>query len=259
MGGGLPHIQDCLALQMMRPIFSDIMTHLLPFPSDVAVGVVEEQADYQLRQRPARLGGQRLPLWRLLQGVVRDGEQIELKCLGWRGMDISPIRVASAQCCARFRRLRWGGRGGRHIPQQRRQGAQHSNIDAGSSANPPGDNCRPIEHPSRHFQPTIGCPTRETATENISAGLLDHLMNMHQASGPRMPRIRSSCSGSRGRSVVVLYNTGRPHSALDGATPREAYRAGRPVDMMDKARASPTSPQALQQQKAFNANVSLAA
>ena len=58
---------------------------------------------------------------------------------------------------------------------------------------------------------------------------------------------------------IDFYNTGRPHSALDGATPREAYRAGRPVDMMDKARALPTSPQALQQQKAFNTNVSLAA
>ena len=58
---------------------------------------------------------------------------------------------------------------------------------------------------------------------------------------------------------IDFYNTGRPHSALDGATPREAYRAGRPVDMMDKARALPTSPQALQQQKAFNTSVSLAA
>ena len=51
---------------------------------------------------------------------------------------------------------------------------------------------------------------------------------------------------------IDFYNTGRPHSALDGATPREAYRAGRPVDMMDKAHALPTYPQAQQQQKAFN-------
>lgn len=58
---------------------------------------------------------------------------------------------------------------------------------------------------------------------------------------------------------IDFYNTGRPHSALDGATPREAYHAGRPVDMMDKARALPTSPQALQQQEAFNTNVSVAA
>ena len=58
---------------------------------------------------------------------------------------------------------------------------------------------------------------------------------------------------------IAFYNTERPHSALDGATPAEAYATKQPVDMMDKARALPTSPQALQQQKASNANVSLAA
>src|SRR5260370_7386784 len=31
---------------------------------------------------------------------------------------------------------------------------------------------------------------REAATENLSASLLNHLMNMDQASGPRMPRIK---------------------------------------------------------------------
>jgi putative transposase len=58
---------------------------------------------------------------------------------------------------------------------------------------------------------------------------------------------------------IAFYNTERPHSALDGATPAEAYSAGRPVDMMDKADALPTSPQAQQQQKAFNAIEVLAA
>ena len=58
---------------------------------------------------------------------------------------------------------------------------------------------------------------------------------------------------------IAFYNTERPHSALDGATPAEAYSAGRPVDMMDKARALPTSPQAQQQQKAFNVIEVLAA
>jgi putative transposase len=43
-----------------------------------------------------------------------------------------------------------------------------------------------------------------------------------------------------------FYNTERPHSALDGQTPAEAYTVGRPVDMMDKAGALPTSPQAQQ-------------
>ena len=48
---------------------------------------------------------------------------------------------------------------------------------------------------------------------------------------------------------IGFYNAERPHSALDGQTPAEAYGAGRPVDMMDKADALPTSPQAQQQQQ----------
>ena len=50
---------------------------------------------------------------------------------------------------------------------------------------------------------------------------------------------------------MTFYNAERPHSALGGATPAEAYASGRPMDMMDKARALLTSPQAQQQQKAF--------
>ena len=51
---------------------------------------------------------------------------------------------------------------------------------------------------------------------------------------------------------IDFYNTERPHSALAGHTPTEAYGAGRPGDMMDKARALPTSPQAQQQQDVIN-------
>jgi putative transposase len=51
------------------------------------------------------------------------------------------------------------------------------------------------------------------------------------------------------REWIDFYNGDRPHSALGGRTPAEAYGAGRPVDMMDKADALPTSPQAQQQQK----------
>ncbi len=58
---------------------------------------------------------------------------------------------------------------------------------------------------------------------------------------------------------IAFSNTERPHSALDGATPAEAYATKRPVDMMNKARALPTSPQAQQQQKAFNMNGIMAA
>ena len=41
---------------------------------------------------------------------------------------------------------------------------------------------------------------------------------------------------------IDFYNAERPHSALAGATPAEAYGAGRPVDMMDKPDGLPTSP-----------------
>src|SRR5258708_5756081 len=60
----------------------------------------------------------------------------------------------------------------------------------GSGANTPCRASRPIEHPGRNLQPSRSCPTREAATENLSASLLNHLMNMDQASGPRMPRIK---------------------------------------------------------------------
>ena len=49
---------------------------------------------------------------------------------------------------------------------------------------------------------------------------------------------------------IGFYNSERPHSALGGQTPAEAYRGEPPVDMMDKPlRALPTSPQAQQQQQ----------
>jgi transposase InsO family protein len=58
---------------------------------------------------------------------------------------------------------------------------------------------------------------------------------------------------------IAFYSTERPHSALDGATPAEAYSASRPVDMMDKAPALPTYPQAKPQQKASKMIEALAA
>src|ERR1700737_3504231 len=105
-------------------------------------------------------------------------------------MDISPIRVVRAQCCARIPTLRWCAPNRRHILQQRCQGGEHRKVNIGSGANTPGRAGRPIEHPGRNLQPSPGCPTREAATENLSARLLNHLMNMDQASCPRMPRIK---------------------------------------------------------------------
>jgi putative transposase len=68
------------------------------------------------------------------------------------------------------------------------------------------------------------------------------------------------------RHWIAFYNSERPHTALNGATPAEAYAAGRPVDMtlllrrsLDNADALPTSPQGQQQRKAFEMNRVLAA
>jgi len=49
---------------------------------------------------------------------------------------------------------------------------------------------------------------------------------------------------------IAFYNSERPHSAMAGRTPAEAYAQQPPGDMVDKPlRALPTSPQAQQQQK----------
>ena len=49
---------------------------------------------------------------------------------------------------------------------------------------------------------------------------------------------------------IGFYNTERPHSALDGKIPAEAYRGNPPADMMDKPlRALPTPSQAQQQRQ----------
>lgn len=55
---------------------------------------------------------------------------------------------------------------------------------------------------------------------------------------------------------IDFYNTERPHSALAGRTPVEAYGAGQPMDMMDKPDGLPTSPPAQQpQQDVINRNL----
>jgi len=48
---------------------------------------------------------------------------------------------------------------------------------------------------------------------------------------------------------IGFYNTVRPHSALAGRTPAEAYGGDRPVDMMDKPDGLPASPPAQQQRQ----------
>src|SRR6202040_3405553 len=131
------------------------------------------------------------------------------------------------QCCGLIPQLRWCARNGRHILQQRCQGGEHRNVNIGSGANTPGRASGPIEHPGRNLQPARGCPTREAATENLSASLLNHLMNMDQASGPRMPRIKklvlrdpvgvpSSCCIMRYARIYPWRRTRRSRAPSNG-------------------------------------------
>ncbi len=63
----------------------------------------------------------------------------------------------------------------------------------------------------------------ERVIGSIRRECLDHVIVLN---APHLRRILSS--------YFDYYNTVRPHSALAGSTPAEAYGAGRPVDMMDK-------------------------
>jgi len=59
----------------------------------------------------------------------------------------------------------------------------------GNGARPaPAAGC-PIKHPGRDLKPTIAGSARQAAAANLSATLVDYLMNMDYASGPSMPRI----------------------------------------------------------------------
>jgi putative transposase len=61
--------------------------------------------------------------------------------------------------------------------------------------------------------------------------------------------LRELTDGFKAERVIAewidFYNTERPHSSFHGRTPAEAYAIVRPMDMMDKAPALPTSPQGL--------------
>jgi hypothetical protein len=49
---------------------------------------------------------------------------------------------------------------------------------------------RPIEHPNRQFQQSTRRAVVMAAADYFARRLLDHLMNMNNASCPRMPRVK---------------------------------------------------------------------
>jgi hypothetical protein len=102
--------------------------------------------------------------------------------------------------------------------------------------------------------------------ETLSSG--GKLTPLSQRGRAVLPEVVATCElavevGFKAEQVigdwVNFYNTERPHSVHDGQTPAEAYGNGRPMDMMVKAIALTTSPQAQQQQQQDVINRFLAA
>ena len=106
--------------------------------------------------------------------------------VGWRGMDISPIRVVRAQCCAHSPPLRGSAR----VLQKRRQGAKHRKIDPRASCDAPAGADYPVEHPGRNLQPTVRHTPGEAAAEDCRVTLLDHFVDMDLPTSPGMKRIK---------------------------------------------------------------------
>ena len=106
--------------------------------------------------------------------------------------------------------------------------------------------------------PSPGACRRPASGSRWMAGAGAWTTSSSNGCGARSNTRRSTCheiaDGYAARCLirewVRFYNVERPHLALDGRTPAEAYRGEPPVDMMDKPlRALPTSPQAQQQQQ----------
>jgi hypothetical protein len=59
-----------------------------------------------------------------------------------------------------------------------------------ASTHPPRGTRGLIEHPGRNLQPAIAGAARQAAAANLSASLVDYLMNVNQAPRPGMPRVK---------------------------------------------------------------------
>ena len=116
----------------------------------------------------------------------------------------------------------------------------------------------PTKAASSPASPSPGACKRRASGSRWMAGAGAWTISSSSGCGVRSNTRRSTCTRSPTvstarrliRDWVRFYNLERPHAALDGRTPAEAYRGETPVDMMDKPlRALPTSPQAQQQQQ----------
>jgi hypothetical protein len=101
-------------------------------------------------------------------------------------MDIFPIRVVRAQCCAYLLRLRGGAR----LPEQCRQGANRGKVDIRRNRDAPVRAGQSIKHPRRNLQPPVQWLARKGAAEDRRVTLLDHFMDKDLPLSPGMPWIK---------------------------------------------------------------------
>ena len=112
----------------------------------------------------------------------------------WRRMDFSPILVVRGPCCSQngsIRRCELNrAAADRRRIEQCPQRLKRGDIRLRKRLNPHRRANRPIEHPNRQFQQSTGRAVVMAAADHFARRLLDHLMNMNDASCPRMPRIK---------------------------------------------------------------------
>ena len=85
--------------------------------------------------------------------------------------------------------------------QQRRKRCERRQVgmDIGRNTRPGAD--RSVEHPSRHFKPTVGIGTAQITAKNNAVRLVDRLVNANPKTKPGMPSVQQFSNLS---SVGVL-------------------------------------------------------
>ncbi len=227
MGRGLPHIEDRLALQMVRTDL--LMLHAAPPSAECARAPT---AWSRIKRTISLVSVTRASSGNVCQcgvgtGSASLGRANKSSCcgVGRRRMGISRNRLLGSRCCARIPRFRCATANACRVVQQGRQSFQ--SRDRGNRGRPhlPASAGDPIEHPDRNLQSTIRGDTGQAAAKCRPDCPCRSPREREHVARPRDAKDREArVPRSRGRTVIELYNTVRPHSALGGRTPVEAHQ-----------------------------------
>ena len=218
------------------------------------VHVVQYQPNHQLGRLPACPARKRAPCRRVLRNAaLRPGEEIEL-IRSVPAPAMRPVSISHGSLpdpghrrpILRTAREPYPAHPTRAMPEPTAWRDPPGHAPQRASPRRPRGRTSRAELPAR----APGQPRRERIARGQCPPSLRHY-GPGQGGRPKDAIDKATCvCRSYGRSRARLYNTIRPHSALGGRTPAEAYWDGPPVDMMDKPlRALTTSPQAQQQKQ----------